>query len=84
MPIKYISSNMSFKSVHVDQVHDKIPAGQYYVRIDRMGDLQLEKTERKEEHVVYRKTCHASKFVLGLFIKPVDLLEIILSGQQQR
>ena len=53
MPIKYISSNTSFKSVHVDQVHDKIPAGQYYVRIDRMGDLYLEKTEWKEEHVIY-------------------------------
>ena len=53
MPIKYISSNTSFKSVHVDQVHDKIPVGQYYVRIDRMGDLYLEKTEWKEEHVIY-------------------------------
>lgn len=53
MPIKYISSNTSFKSVHADQVHDKIPAGQYYVRIDRMGDLYLEKTEWKEEHVIY-------------------------------
>ena len=53
MAIKYISNGTTFNSAQVDNVYNKIPVGQYYVRIDREGRLYLEKTEWKEETVIY-------------------------------